>query len=43
MAAELDEQVASFRNRPLGDSSAAWDGLLADLVARGLTGVWLVT
>lgn len=93
MAAELDEQVASFRNRPLGDagpftfvaadaltmkvreggrvvsavvltatgvnadghrevlglrvatteSSAAWNGLLADLVARGLTGVRLVT
>ena len=94
MAAELDEQVVSFRNRPLGDagpftfvaadaltltsprrwscgqrggpdrypgstlmdiaevlglrvatteSSAAWNGLLADLVARGLTGVRLVT
>ena len=93
MAAELDEHVASFRNRPLGDagpfifvaadaltmkvreggrvvsavvltatgvnadghrevlgrrvatteSSAAWNGLLADLLARGLGGVRLVT
>ena len=93
MAAELDEHVASFRNRPLGDagpfifvaadaltmkvreggrvvsavvltatgvnadghrevlglrvatceSGAAWNEFLADLVARGLGGVRLVT
>ncbi len=43
MAADLDEHVEQFRHRPLGQAGPAWNEFFADLVARGMTGVRLVT